>query len=266
MQIILSPAKLMKFDDRLEEIDGTEPLFHKETHDLISYCQELSIEDIGRLLKVNAKIAHDVYGYFNSFFFNNVPERSAAFAFNGIAYKGLDAKSLTLDQLKFAQSHFNIISGLYGVLRPLDLIKPYRLDVGSRVSPSEGFIMERMSSTYPKSTHLYGYWQEKVNEYLYGKLENDDGVLINLSSVEYFRMIVPKLLPNNLRVINIIFKELKDNKLKQIVVHAKKARGQMARFIVKNRIKDPEQLKEFNIDKYFYYAQESTANTFTFVR
>ena len=268
MQLLLSPAKLLNFKETPETVKGVTALFSEKTNRLIDYCQGLSVADIAQLLKISAKMAHDVYGYFQTYHLEDVPQRSAAFVFNGIAFQGLDIHDFSADELSFAQSHLNIVSGLYGLLRPLDLIKPYRLDVSTRITP-EGLNNSKstnLSSTYPKSNYLYGYWQETVNQYLSKKLSKDDNTIINLSSSEYYKMIVPELLPDKMRMITIAFREQKAEGLKQVIVYAKKARGQMARFIVKNKLTNVEDIKAFDTDGYFYYPAQSTPTEWMFVR
>lgn len=268
MQLLLSPAKLMDFKEMPETAKGTNPLFSQKTDTLIEFCQGLSVTDIAKLLKISAKMAHDVYGYFHAFHLDNVPKRSSAFAFNGIAFQGLNIHDFSASDLTFAQSHLNIVSGLYGLLRPLDVIKPYRLDVSTRIAPSNGVNTNsgNLSSTYPKSNYLYGFWQEVVNGYLAKQLKEDDNTIINLSSSEYYKVIVPQLLPDKMRMINIAFREQKAGGLKQVIVYAKKGRGQMARFIVKNKITKVEDIKGFDTDGYFYSPAQSTPFEWTFVR
>lgn len=268
MQLLLSPAKLMSFDKTPETVKGTEPLFLEKTDKLVEFCQGLSVSEIAQLLKINSKMAHDVYGYFHTFHLDNRLQRSAAFTFNGIAFQGLDIHDFSADELSFAQKHLNIVSGLYGLLRPLDIIKPYRLDVSTRISPIENGVNNRgnLSATYPKSNYLYGYWQETINKYLSEKLSVDDNTIINLSSSEYYKLIVPELLPSKMRMITIAFREQKHDGLKQVIVYAKKARGLMARFIVKNKITKAEDIKGFDTDGYFYYPTQSTPNEWMFVR
>lgn len=268
MQLLLSPAKLMNFNDISENVSGTTPLFMEKTEQLLSFCQTMSVSEIAQLLKVNSQIAHDVYGYFQTFYLENTLELSAAYAFNGIAYKGLHIHDFTTQDLQFAQDHLNILSGLYGLLRPLDIIKPYRLNMGTRLSPIDDSLNEsgNLSTTYPKSNYLYGYWQKSVNDYLSEKLMNDDNVIINLSSNEYYKTIVPELLPSKVRIVSVDFKEQKDDRLKQVVVHSKKARGMMARFIIKNKISNIEMIKGFDTDGYFFSPAESSPNKLTFIR
>ena len=267
MQLLLSPAKLINFTDKTESVAGTTPLFIEKTKHLVEFCQQLSVNEIAKLLKINVKMAHEVYGYFQTFHLDNDMERSAAYAFNGIAFQGLDIHTMTADELLFAQEHLNILSGMYGLLRPLDIIKPYRLDMNTRISPTPEINNNgNLSTTHPKSNYLYGYWQETINKHLSEKLSRDDNTIINLSSSEYFKIIVPALLPEQLRVITIAFKEQKDEGLKQIVVYAKKARGMMARYIIKNKITKVEDVKGFDMEGYFYSPAESTPTKWTFVR
>ena len=267
MQLLLSPAKLINFKDKAETVEGTPPLFTQKTNLLVEFCQQLSVEEIAKLLKINITMAHDVYGHFQTFHLENELERSAAFAFSGIAFQGLNVHDMSAQELQFAQNHLNIISGMYGLLRPLDISKPYRLDVSTRIAPNVGINNSgNLNTTHPKSNYLYGYWQETVNNYLFEKLHNDDNTIINLSSAEYYKLIVPELLPENLRVITIGFREQKDNGLKQVVVYAKKARGMMARFIIKNRITKIEDIKAFDTEGYFYSPAQSTPNQWIFVR
>lgn len=268
MQLLLSPAKLMNFKEITETVQGTTPMFSQETKTLIDFCQGLSVNDIAQLLKISPKMAHDVYGYFQTFHMDDVPQRSAAFAFNGIAFQGLDIHDFTQDELLFAQSHLNIASGLYGLLRPLDIIKPYRLDVNTRITPTglNNLKSDNLSTTYPKSNYLYGFWQETVNKYLSDQLSQDDNTIINLSSSEYYKLIVPTLLPDKMRMITIAFREQKEEGLKQVIVYAKKARGQMARFIVKNKLTKAEDIKAFDTDGYFYFPAQSTPTEWMFVR
>ena len=267
MQLLLSPAKLINFTDKTESVVGTTPLFADKTKNLVEFCQQLSVNEIAKLLKINLKMAHDVYGYFQTFHLDNDMERSAAYAFNGIAFQGLNVHDMTAHELSFAQEHVNVLSGMYGLLRPLDIIKPYRLDMNTRISPTDGINNSgNLITTFPKSNYLYGYWQETVNKYLFEKLSRDDNTIINLSSSEYYKLIVPALLPKQLQIITIAFREQKAEGLKQVVVYAKKARGMMARYIIKNKITKVEDVKGFDMEGYFYSPSHSTSTEWTFMR
>lgn len=258
----------MSFDKIEESVEGAIPLFTKKTELLVEFCQQLSIGEIAKLLKINLKMAHDVYGYFHSYYLDNSLERSAAFAFTGIAFQGLNIQDFSADELAFAQEHLNIMSGLYGLLRPLDIIKPYRLDVNTRISPHENGVnnIGNLSTTYPRSNYLYGFWQETINKYLFEKLSQDDNIIINLSSSEYFKVIVPALLPPKARIITIGFREQKADGYKQVIVYAKKARGMMARYIVKNKISNVDDIKGFDAEGYFFSPTQSTSTEWLFVR
>jgi len=171
-------------------------------------------------MKVNATIAHHVYEYFQTFDFESTPRRAAALAYNGIAYKGLNATDFSQEDYDFARQHFNILSALYGMLRPIDEIKPYRLEMHRKIVPA-GF----------KS--LYDFWEDLLNDYLGRKLKKDDKIVIDVSSSEYGKILNPTKLPKGTRIISMNFLQHQANDLKQIVVHTKKARGMLSRFIIK---------------------------------
>ena len=253
MQIIMSPTKLMDFDAREENIKTTKPVFPDKTKEILAVCQKLSETDIAEKMKVNRDIAQKVYGYFQSYNFKTTPLRAAALAYNGIAYKGLNAHDFGKEDTAFAQKHLNILSGFYGALKPFDQIKPYRLEFARKIQP-QGY------------KNLYDFWQNSVNELLSEKLKKDEKVIINVASKEYSKAINKKLLPNGTRIIDIQFLQQEADELKQIVVHSKKARGLMARFIIKNRLKIAEEVKAFDYENYFYYPQLSTKDKWVFIR
>ena len=253
MQIILSPAKLMDFSANTEKVKPTKPLFPENTKELVSVCRQLSVQEIADTMKINPTMAQDVYNSFQSYNLGTTPRQPAALAYNGIAYKGLNAVDFTMDDFDFAQQHLNIISGLYGILRPLDEIRPYRLEMQRKIVP-DGY------------KTLYDFWQKPLGEYFFKKLRKDDLTIINVASNEYSKTVKNKLLPEGTRVIDIRFLQLSDNGWKQVVVHSKKARGLISRFIIKNRLVDPEEVKGFDYENYFFYPSLSDDNTFTFVR
>lgn len=253
MQIILSPAKLLDFSKKNVEIKPSAPLFPKMTDELVDVCRNLSESEIAAAMEVNAKIAHEVYAYFQTFDFKNTPSQSAAFAYNGIAYKGLNAGDFSKDDFAFAQDHLNILSAFYGVVRPLDAIKPYRLEMKRKIVP-QGY----------KS--LYDFWGESINDYLSKKLQHGNKCIINVTSKEYGKVVRKNKLPQGTRIIDINFLQQENGALKQIVVHTKKARGLMARFIIKHRLNDPEEVKAFDYEDYFFYPSLSTDDSWVFVR
>lgn len=253
MQIIMSPAKLMNFAEQDEKFETTSPQFTTQTEEILQVCQKLSATDIAEQMKVNADIAKSVFEYFQTYNADSAPVKAAALAYNGIAYQGLGAEDFDAADMKFAQQHLNLISGFYGVLRPFDEIKPYRLEFARKIQP-EGY------------KNLYDFWQKEINLYMSKKLLQDEPVIINVASKEYAKAIVKKMLPENSRIVEIEFLQQKGEQLKQIVVHSKKARGLMARFIIKNQLKHSEEVKLFDYENYFYYPQLSTNDKWVFVR
>ena len=253
MQIILSPAKLMDFNNPEEPVKLTKPMFADKTEQLVDVCKRLSVNDIAQKMVLKKEMAQNVFGYFQSFDFKNTPQRSAAFAYNGIAYKGLNIHDFSPEELKFAQARLNIISGLYGILRPLDAIQPYRLEMQRNIVP-KGF------------KNLYEFWQNTLTNYLSEKLANDDNVLISVASKEYSKAILKNKLPKGVKFIETNFLQLEGGDLKQIVVHTKKARGLLARFIFKNHLVSHEEVKSFDYEGYSFYPVLSKENYFVFVR
>ncbi|WP_298645777.1 YaaA family protein [uncultured Proteiniphilum sp.] len=253
MQIILSPAKLMDFSGGAGDIKSTKPLFPEKTKELAAVCRQLPEKEIAVEMKISAKMAHEVYGYFQMFDLRSTPQQSASLAYNGIAYKGLNAHDFSVEDFDFAQQHLNIISGLYGIVRPLDAIKPYRLEMQRKIVP-QGY------------NTLYDFWQEKVNTYLSKKLRKGDKTIINVASKEYAKVVRKNKLPRSAKIIDIQFLQQENDDLKQIVVHSKKARGLMSRFIIKNRLADPEEVKGFDYEGYFFYPTLSKEDTWVFVR
>lgn len=253
MQVILSPAKLLDFSNEVDGLKTTKPLFPDKTNELLSVCQQLSESEIVSKMKVNSKIAHDVYAYFQTFNFETTPKRAAALAYNGIAYKGLNAHDFSKQDVDYAQKHLNIISGFYGILRPFDEIKPYRLEMARKITP-KGY------------KTLYCFWENVLNDYLATKLKKEEKVIINVASNEYSKVIKQHSLSDAVKIIDIQFLQQENGELKQIVVHSKKARGLMARFIIKNKLIASEGVKAFDYDGYFYYPQLSSDSKWVFVR
>ena len=172
--------------------------------------------------------------------------------FNGDVYQGLDAASLSTKQLQFAQQHLRILSGLYGVLRPLDLMLPYRLEMGTKLANAAG-------------KDLYAFWQQQITDNLNRQLtELNAGVLLNLASQEYFKAVKPKML--QARVITPVFKDFKNGQYKIISFFAKKARGLMARYVIEQQLTDPKSITDFNLAGYQYSQQDSSADKPVFLR
>ncbi len=253
MIITLSPAKTLDFETPIGISKSTESIYLKDAAYLNKVMTDLSVEEIASLMSINTQIAQNVYQYVYGFNAAKVPQRQAVFAYNGIAYHGLDAHTLTDGNLDFAQKHLNIISGMYGLLRPLDEIKPYRLEMQIQLANKRG-------------VNLYEYWSETLSRRFAEQMKADDNIWVNLSSKEYTKVINRKLLPKNHRVITPIFKESRGEGYKQIVVYAKKARGMMTRFIIQNEIENIEYLKGFDTDGYTFSSQLSSEDEWVFIR
>lgn len=249
----MSPAKLLDFGGEDIQGAGSESMFGEMTEKVVEVCQNLSVEDIEKNMKVNHDIANKAYGWFQSFHSDTVPTRAAALAYNGIAYKGLNAHDFDASDIEYAQQRLNIVSGLWGMLRPFDIIKPYRLEMVRKIQP-QGY------------KNLYDYWRESLNQHLSDRLDNDEKVIINLASKEYSKVLSKTMLPKGTRIIDIVFLQQQGDDLKQIVVHSKKARGMMSRFIIKNKLMLSDEVKAFDYEDYFFYPQLSDDSKWVFVR
>lgn len=249
MLVVVSPAKKMNMDP-VEGVTATRPAFQAQADELAKVAQGLSVDDLQKLMKISENLAKLNRDRFNDF--GEMEEKPAALAFAGDTYQGLEAASLDVDEMAWAQDHFRILSGLYGVLRPLDAIQPYRLEMGSRLKTDKG-------------KTLYDYWGDTIAKALndHAKAVNAD-VLINCASQEYFGAVDLNAL--NLRVITPVFMEEKPGGPKIVSFYAKRARGAMARYIIQRRLTDPEALTEFDTGGYRYVPDMSEADKPVFVR
>ncbi len=254
MLAVVSPAKKLNFDTPTVEIDATTPVFITQANQLADVAKKLSRSDLRDMMKISDKLADLNYHRFQDFSKNPTDDQTkqAALAFAGDTYTGLDAASFDEDDLTFAQNNFRILSGLYGLLSPLDAIQPYRLEMGRKLKTKAG-------------ETLYDYWGAKISNLIDEQLaDHKSKTVVNLASQEYFKVIDQTAL--NARVLNIIFKEQRGNDLKIISFLAKKARGSMARYIIKNRILGTQALKDFNTGGYKYQPELSDENNWTFTR
>ncbi len=252
MYAVLSPAKKLVVPTRT--ITPSEPVFTGQAGELITIMRQQSPDDLASLMKLSEKLAQLNFERFQLFDDSQGPESTtpAALTFAGDTYVGFEAATLTDTDLDFAQETIGILSGLYGLLRPLDSIQPYRLEMGTKVQTQAG-------------QGLYRFWGESIAKEIKGRLDgHGERVLINLASKEYFGAVPLGAL--DCRVITPVFKELRDGKAKVISFLAKRARGSMARFIVQNRVTRPDDLKAFNTDGYRYEAQLSDSDEWTYVR
>ncbi|MDF2179503.1 peroxide stress protein YaaA [Aliiglaciecola sp. CAU 1673] len=254
MLIVLSPAKNLDFDTPSPVADFTQPQLLDESQALIQVCRDLSPAKLASLMSISDNLATLNAQRFNdwSLPFSADNAKQAVMAFNGDVYAGLDANSLNKEDLAFAQSHLRILSGLYGLLRPLDLMQPYRLEMGTKLAN-------------PKGKDLYQFWGNLITDKLNQALAaQGDNVLINLASNEYFKAVKPRSL--EAMVITPIFKDWKNGQFKVISFFAKKARGMMARFIIENRLSEVHQLKAFDLSGYGFDALQSTETELVFTR
>lgn len=252
MLTILSPAKNLDFETPTTTDHYSYPDFVDESSELITLLRPLTVEQLGKLMKISPKLAELNQRRYQHWQprFEPGPCKQALLAFAGEVYLGLDATSFDEPDLLHAQAHLRILSGLYGVLRPLDLIHPYRLEMGSRLANRQG-------------RDLYHFWGERITNALNQRLAGD-GVLINLASQEYFKAVQPQRLEG--RLITPQFKDYKNGAYRTIGLLAKRARGAMARAIIRNRWEEPQALKEFNWQGYLFNAELSSADEWLFTR
>ena len=249
MLVVVSPAKKLNMS-LVDNLKVSEPQFKNNANELVNVVRGLSIKDLEKLMDISTNLAELNKDRFNDF--GNQQKKAAAFAFAGDTYKGLSVEKFEIEDLDWAQKHLRILSGLYGLLRPLDEIEPYRLEMGSKLKGAHG-------------SSLYDYWGNKISENLnqHAK-EIGSEILVNCASNEYFNAInLNSLL---LKVITPIFMERKNGKEKVISFFAKNARGAMARFIIQNRLKSEEDIKKFDLDGYNYSAEKSGEGKLVFIR
>ena len=252
MRIIISPAKKLHEGTALPNYPTTQPIFLSQSQQLIDILSVKDIFEIADLMKLSIKLADLNMQRYQSWHtpFTKDNGKQALFSFAGDVYQGLDAASLSAADIDFAQQHLRILSGLYGLLRPLDLIQPYRLEMGTKL-------------TNPKGNNLYDFWGDSLTQLLNQELSSTD-TLINLASDEYFKAIKPKVL--NASIITPVFKENKGGTYKVVGIYAKKARGLMSRFIIQHQMTQAEDLKNFAVDGYSYNPSLSTSNNWVFSR
>ncbi|TKC80074.1 peroxide stress protein YaaA [Trinickia terrae] len=255
MIIVLSPAKSLDYETPPHIKKHTIPDFADDAAELIGELRCLSPQQIASLMSISDTLAHLNFQRYADWSprFGADNAKQAVLAFNGDVYEGFDAKSLSAADLDYAQSHVRVLSGLYGLLRPLDLLQPYRLEMGTRFANSRG-------------KDLYAFWGERITQALNAQLQKNKGarVLVNCASEEYFKSVKPKLL--DAPVVTPVFEDWKGGRYKIISFHAKRARGLMARYAVENRIDAPEALRSFASEGYAFVAEASNDSTYVFRR
>ena len=253
MKILISPAKAIDSSKTLNTTKASVPIFLSEAEALINKLRKFTPKKISKLMSLSKELAelnYQRYQEWESITTQNESNGHAAALFNGEVYRGLDAPSMTEKELALAQEKIRILSGVYGILKPLDIIYPYRLEMGTKWA---------VTASKP---NLYKFWGTKIAEAL--NAENEDGLIINLASSEYFKSVDKKKLKG--KVITPVFKDFSNGEYKMVMVYAKRARGFMARYIIKNNITDAEEIRAFNTEGYLFDANQSTEDEWVFTR
>lgn len=251
MKILLSPAKSLDYSQASSVQDYSSPVFIDDANYLAKKLAKISSAELAKMMHLSDTLADlnvKRYQEWESPLLPTENVKQCAFVFTGEVYKGLDFGSLSPDSIAVAQEQIRILSGLYGVLRPLDLMYPYRLEMGTKWQIT------------PKTKNLYAYWGVRVAKQIMNET-NENEVLINLASAEYFKVLEKKI--TNRKIITPVFKELKGDSYKVVMMYAKHARGKMARYIVENKINSSEELKGYNLDG--YRLQESLSSELEWV-
>ncbi|QPQ55677.1 peroxide stress protein YaaA [Allosphingosinicella flava] len=249
MLAVISPAKTLDYARPVPPLPATNPDFRDDAARIAKAAARLSKKKLSGLMHISDKLAALNVERFRTF--DVLPERQAIYAFAGDVYAGFEVHSLDAEAITFAQDHLRILSGLYGLLRPLDAIRPYRLEMGTRWAPARG--------------NLYGFWQDRIAAALCRALDQGGGPIVNLASKEYWAAVDGKL-PSDVRVIEIDFREDGPNGPRFNTFAAKRARGMMARYICEHRLTDAESLKNFDSDGYRFDAEGSDADRWRFTR
>ena len=255
MIILLSPAKTLDYETQINNVKYSIPSFLSKSKDIIKNLKDKKPDEISDLMKISEKLAvlnSDRYNSWKGLKKESPSSRQAIFVFKGDVYQGLNVQEFTKKDLDYTQDHLRLLSGLYGVLKPLDIIEPYRLEMGTKLKISE-------------TKNLYDFWSDDMaNDILEDLKLIKSNTVINLASNEYFNSV--KSLEKNTNLISPIFKDLSKGKYKIISFYAKKARGLMAAWILKNKIKKEQDLTNFSIDGYYFSENDSSKNSPVFLR
>lgn len=254
MLTILSPSKTIKFSPPLVAVASSQPRFLSDASKLVRILKSMDPDEISNLMRISPNLARLTFERYQQWHspFNNANATQSMFTFKGDVFEGLDANSFSKEEVMFAQATVCILSGLYGILRPLDLMQPYRLEMGARLAVDN-------------ATNLYEFWGDKLAKSLEEELvSHATPVLVNLASQEYFKSVAS--IEKRLRVITPNFYETTSGIPRIVAIHAKRARGLMVRFIVKQRIDDPEQLKFFEEEGYVFSQNVSKGDAWAFIR
>jgi|TARA_B110000881_G_C18567555_1_gene513592 cytoplasmic iron level regulating protein YaaA (DUF328/UPF0246 family) len=250
MKILLSPAKKLNFENPSLSLEASSPAFLSEADSLAKKLNTISAKSLSEMMHLSEALTSlnkDRYAQWET-----APQKEAVLAFNGDVYLGLNANNWEKTDLEYSQSQIRILSGLYGILKPLDLIKPYRLEMGSKWSLTK------------TKTNLYKHWGNTIATQLESEMKKED-VIINLASAEYSKVLLPHLSPER-KVITAEFKDFRNGQLKMIQIFVKKARGMMAKFIIEEKISDEKDLIKFDKEGYQFDGNLSTENKLVFTR
>ena len=242
MKILISPAKSLDFQNKVETSYSSEPLFANKAKQINNILKELSAPDLGGLMSISPKLSDLNWLRNQDFQKNNSKEKQAIFAFNGDVYEGIDANNISNSNHEKLQKTLRILSGLYGILKPFDKIKPYRLEMGTKIAINE-------------SKNLYEFWKKDITNSLLNEIQDKD-IIVNLASNEYFSVIDSSLIRN--KIVSPVFKDFKNGKLKIISFYAKKARGLMTRFLIDNDIQSSSDIESFNSSGYKFSSDETS--------
>lgn len=253
MHILLSPAKTITGTSKIEVPSGSIPQFQQAATDIALYMAQYSVEDLKRLLKLSPKLALESYERFQHFHSTDERPLQALLAYTGVVFKHINPKDFSEEDFLFAQTHLRIVSICYGLLRPLDLIKPYRMEYDIKL-PELG------------DGNMYNFWKGRQTQSLIKEVKADDNLLINLASMDVQPAFEWKKIEESVRIITPEFKVWKNGKAETIVIYAKMARGQMSRYIIKNKISNPEELKSFTWEGFQYKETLSSENNWVFLQ
>ena len=243
MKILISPAKSLDFENNVETSISSKPIFADQAHKINNTIKNLSAPDLSSLMGISPKLSELNWSRNQDFQKIDSKEKEAIFAFNGDVYDGIDANTINTSNHEKLQNSLRILSGLYGILKPFDKIKAYRLEMGTKISING-------------SKNLYDFWKENVTKSLVNEV-NENDIIVNLASNEYFSVIDQSLISNT--IVNPQFKDFKNGKLKIISFYAKKARGLMTRFLIDNEINSLSDIESFNSSGYMF-SQNETSN------
>ncbi|HHB77211.1 MAG TPA: peroxide stress protein YaaA [Desulfobulbus sp.] len=253
MLLVISPSKTQEINGKTIE-KWTMPVFLPQAEELSGMLAERSVEELVQLMKISPRLAELTFQRYQAMQFPFTPENSgqALLVFQGAQFSPIQVAGYTKEDFHFAQNHLRIFSGLYGLLRPLDLMQPYRLEMATRLATDRG-------------QTLYAYWRQRITEHLHSLVAGDrNSVLVNLASNEYFKVVRSADL--GCSILKISFKEIKNGKAGVIAVYAKRARGMMVDYVISNRVSNPELLKKFDRGGYSYREELSNAREWVFTR